>query len=358
MMMIKRAAIYPVTLPLVRPFQTSYGCINQRELLLLELKDELGNVGYGEVSAFDYPDYTEETIVTVEQVLIKYLLPLLKDVAFSHPEKVRDRFRSIQGNDMAKAAVEMAVWDLYGKRVGQSLHTLIGGTKETVNVGVSIGIEQDLETLVQQIKEYVSQGYQRVKLKIRPGYDLEPIRAIRHAFPALQLMADANSAYRASDIPLLKKLDAYHLAMIEQPFGARDFVTHSLLQKQMMTTVCLDEAIRSLDDVKTARALDSARAINVKISRVGGLTNALEIVDFCVEHQLLVWCGGMLSSGIGRAADLALSSMDAFTFPGDVSASNRYFLKDIIVTEFVLEQGQMTVPKGNGLGVTLSLIHI
>lgn len=255
---------------------------------------------------------------------------------------------------MAKSAIETAIWDLYAKRQGVSLAELFGGTRELLPVGISLGIEENIEVLLAKVDKAVRAGYQRVKLKIKPGYDLAPLSAIRGAYPELILMADANSAYTLADRDTLVALDSLGLALIEQPFSVTDFVAHAQLQKELKTPLCLDENIRSLDDVKTAVALGSCRSINLKIPRVGGIAEAQAICQYCQTTDLLVWLGGMFESGIGRSLNLQFASQDQFTFPGDISASSRYFMEDIIVEKFELADGTIAVPNGSGLGVTLA----
>ena len=350
-MEIVKVTLYHIELPLLTPFITSYGAIKTKAFYLIEVENKLGNKGYGELEAFEIPDYTEETRETAGLILVNHLLPLIKGVIIEHPQEVRALLAPIRGNEMAKAALETAIWDLYGKEQNQSIQHLIGANRLRIPVGVSIGIQPSIEVLLQLVGGYVATGYQRVKLKIKPRFDQEPIAAVRKAFPELTLMADANSAYTKEDLPLLKALDEYDLAMIEQPFGFRDFVDHAWAQSQLKTRVCLDENIRCLGDVQLAHQLGSCQSINLKLARVGGLQEALEIADYCQSHDILVWCGGMLEAGIGRAFNLALASRNEFTFPGDISASNRYFAEDIIKTTFDLVEGEITVPSGDGIGV-------
>lgn len=343
---------YCLRLPLVTPFRTSYGRLETKAFDLLIVEDELGNRGIGELVAFERADYIEETIEMSRSVLQKELIPCLFELDFSHPKEIWAAFKHTQGNFMAKSAVETAVWDLYARRIGRPLQKLFSADRSAIPVGVSIGVHDNPIDLLATAKTYVDQGYQRIKLKITPGNDLVPLQALREQYPEIQLMADANSAYTISDLPLFKKMDALKLAMIEQPFHPRDYVDHAILQKEIKTAVCLDENIRTLEDVKTAHALGSCRAINLKIPRVGGITEALRIVDFCQENDLLVWLGGMFESGVGRAMNLHFASQDCFTFPGDLSAFDRYFHDDIVEPKARITNGLLMIPGQSGIGVT------
>lgn len=343
---------YCLRLPLVTPFRTSYGRLETKAFDLLIVEDELGNQGIGELVAFERADYIEETIEMSRSVLQKELIPCLFELDFSHPEEIWAAFKHTQGNFMAKSAVETAVWDLYARRIGRPLQKLFSADRSAIPVGVSIGVHDNPIDLLATAKAYIDQGYQRIKLKITPGNDIVPLQALREQYPEIQLMADANSAYTISDLPLFKQMDALKLAMIEQPFHPRDYVDHATLQKEIKTAVCLDENIRTLEDVKTAQALGSCRAINLKIPRVGGITEALRIVDFCQENDLLVWLGGMFESGVGRAMNLHFASQDYFTFPGDLSAFDRYFHDDIVEPKARITNGLLMIPGQSGIGVT------
>lgn len=353
-MMISRIERYRVRLPLRIPFETSYGRLTEKAFDILLVTDELGNQGIGELVPFEYPDYIEETIETARIISQKHLIPLLTNKEITHPKEVADLFYEVKGNQMAKSSLETAIWDLYAKRHNQSLKNYFNKTRTQIPVGVSIGIQTNLDELLNQITSYVEQGYQRIKLKIRPGYDLEPIQEIRRNFPNLTLMVDANSAYTIEDLQHLKKLDMYDLAMIEQPFAANDFLDHAQLQDELKTKICLDENIRSVKDCELAFSLGSCQSINLKIPRVGGITEAMKIVKFCQEKGLLVWLGGMFESGVGRALNLQFASQKIFTFPGDISASDRYYYEDILEKPIKIQHGEIHVPEGLGIGVTLS----
>lgn len=352
-MKIMKVEQYQLRLPLVTPFQTSYGVLNEKALDLLILEDELGNQGYGELVSFEQPDYIEETIGADRQLIEQQLVPRLFQADLQKVGDVWSLFQTVQGNFMAKSALETAVWDLFAKREQRSLQSYFGSHKSEIPVGVSVGIHATTEDLIAQVSNYLEQGYQRIKVKIKPGYDIVPLSAIREEFPDVPLMADANSAYTFADLELFKQLDQLNLAMIEQPFHQRDFVDHARLQQHLQTKICLDENIRTLEDVKTAYTLGSCQGINLKIPRVGGITEALRIVDFCQTHQLLVWLGGMFESGIGRALNLQFASQNIFTFPGDISAADRYYTADVIKKPAKMERGNIVVPQGVGLGVEL-----
>ncbi len=255
---------------------------------------------------------------------------------------------------MAVASVEMALWDLMAKLKQQPLFKALEGRKTEVQVGVSIGIQPSIRSLVEKVARHIAEGYRRVKIKIRPGYDIDPVRAIRERFPDFPLQVDANSAYTLEDVALLKQLDVFNLLLIEQPLGYDDIYDHAKLQQQLSTPICLDESIRSLDDARKAIDIDACRSINIKPGRLRGLHCSQKVHDLCVEEKIPVWCGGMLETGIGRAFNVALASLPGFTLPGDISASKYYFKKDIITKEFELSRnGTLEVPRQAGIGVQL-----
>ena len=353
-MNITKIDCYSLRLPLKTPFKTSYGKLTEKACDILVITDDQGNEGYGELTALETPDYIEETLSGAQQVMRQFLIPILVSHTIAHPKEVSQIFTSIKGNYMAKSALETAMWDLYAKQQNCSFKTLFNVSKEQLEVGVSLGMEPNLTKLVDKVKHYHNQGYTRFKLKIQPGYDIEPLTAIRQAFPKMLLMADANSAYSLNQSEDLIRLDELELSMIEQPFSDRDYVGHAKLQARMTTPICLDETIRSIEDVETAYELGSCQSVNLKIPRVGGITPALEILEFCKKYHLMVWLGGMYESGVGRALNLAFAAQDYFTFPGDLSASDRYFYEDIITSPHVITDGKLPVPNGNGLGVELS----
>lgn len=349
-MIIKKITMRHLKMTMKNPFVTSFGSMKEKEFFLLEVFDENGNSGWGESAAFQAPWYTEETVQTTLHMIRDFLIPLVLNKEISHPDEVSEIFAPIRKNNMAKAAVEVAIWDLYAKRTDQSLSQALGGVTEQIEVGISIGIQTTTEKLLEVVGNYIQEGYKRIKVKIKPGYDIEVIKKLREAFPGVPLMADANSAYTLEDFELLKQLDDYQLMMIEQPLANDDIVDHAKLQKQLNTPICLDESILSVADARKAIELGSTKVINIKIARVGGLTEAKKIHDLCMEKGIPVWCGGMLEAGIGRAHNIALTSLPNFTLPGDTAGSSHYWEEDIISPEIVVVNGYIEVPKGNGIG--------
>lgn len=337
---------------LKHPFTTSFGSFKDKEFLLLEAKDEKGTIGWGECVAFDTPWYTEETVKTCWHMLEDFLIPLILHKEITHPDEVSELFKSIRKNNMAKATIEGAFWDIYAQQTNQSLAEALGGKKDKIEVGISIGIQDSIEKQLAVVDQAINNGYKRIKVKIKPGWDVELIRILREHFPDVPLMADANSAYTLDDIDVLKQLDEYHLMMIEQPLASDDIIDHAKLQKHIKTPICLDESITSLEDVRKAIELGSCGVINVKIGRVGGLTEAKKIHDYCAANGVPVWCGGMLEAGIGRAHNIALTSLSNFVLPGDTAGSSHYWEEDIITPEVVVQDGHINVPRENGIGFT------
>lgn len=349
-MLIKEINIRKMKMTMKSPFATSFGTFQDKEFLLLEVTDELGNTGWGESTAFHSPWYNEETLETNLHMIRDFLIPLVLDREITHPDEVNELFAPLRKNNMAKAAVEGAIWDLYAKRNKLTLAEALGGTAEKIEVGISIGIQKSTEDLIELVRGYVAEGYKRMKVKIKPGFDVNVIQALRNAFPNVPLMADANSAYTLNDMAVLKQLDEFNLTMIEQPLASDDIIDHAKLQKELKTPICLDESIHSLEDARKAIELGSTKIINIKIGRVGGLTESKKIHDFCMEHDIPVWCGGMLESGIGRAHNVALTTLPNFVLPGDTAGSSRYWQEDVISPEVVAEDGYIKVPTGYGIG--------
>jgi o-succinylbenzoate synthase len=347
---IKEIILHKLMMRLKAPFSTSFGTFQDKEFFVIEAIGESGLIGWGESVAFSSPWYTEETVKTNEHMMEDFLIPLLLKKPVNHPDEVSERFLPIRRNNMAKAALEGAVWDLYSKQLGIPLAKALGGTKKEIDVGISIGIQDSMGDLVQLIEGYVEEGYKRVKVKIKPGWDVEVIKELRQYFPNLPLMADANSAYTLKDIELLKQLDEYDLLMIEQPLAHDDIIDHAILQKEVKTPICLDESITSFDDARKAVEMGSCKIINIKIGRVGGLTEAKRIHDYCKQKGIAVWCGGMLEAGIGRAHNIALTTLDQFILPGDTAGSSRYWERDIIDPEVTVHKGQIFVPDTPGIG--------
>ena len=350
---LEGARLRVVALPLVSPFTTSFGTQTRREAVLVELYGE-GLRGLGECAAGVEPGYSYETRETSLEALRSYILPAVVGAEPSTPAQLAARWNWVRGHNMAKAAAEMAILDLAGQMAGMSLAAILGGTKEEIPSGVSIGIQPSLPATLAMIEGYLAEGYRRIKLKCKPGYDIELAAEVRRAFPATALMLDANSAYTLSDLERLRQLDRFELMMIEQPLAHDDLVDHAALQAQLETPICLDESVESMADLRAAFRLGSGRILNIKAGRVAGLIPALAIHDACLAEGWPVWCGGMLETGIGRAANLALASLPGFTLPGDTSASDRYYHQDILETPFRLSpHGTLPVPKGPGLGVVV-----
>ncbi len=342
-----------IRLTLVRPFETSFGRTDARLVPLVRMEAD-GIAGWGEIVADHEPLFSAETIQTARHVLADCFVPDLLGRTLSSVADVAAALRRFKGHQMAKAGLELAFMDLAARSRGVSIREAIGGTRDRVPVGVSLGIERDIPSLVEQVLAHVAQGYQRIKLKIKPGWDLDVVGAVREAYPTGLLSVDANTAYTLADADHLRRLDAYDLLMIEQPLAHDDLVDHQALQRVLRTPICLDESIVHARAAAHALALGSCRLINIKIGRVGGYTEALGIHDVCQAHGAPVWCGGMLECGIGRAHNLALASLPNFSLPGDISASKRYWARDVITKPFeVAADGTVGVPDGPGIGVEI-----
>ncbi len=347
---IEEVNLYRLQMPLKRPFWTSFGQVKEKDFFLLEIKDASGTVGYGESVQFTVPWYTEETTETVFHMLDRFLIPTLLGKTLKHPDEVTRLFQGVKRNHMAKASLEGAVWDLYAKRQGKPLYEVLGGVRQEVEVGISLGMEAETITLLKRIEQYVEEGYKRIKIKVDRGRDLKVLKEIRREFPNLALMVDANSAYTLDDLDHLRRFDAFNLLMIEQPLAEDDILNHAFLQKELETPLCLDESIHSFTDASLAIQLKSCQVINIKQGRLGGLSVAKRVHDYCSEKGIDVWVGGMLDAGVGRAQNMALASLDRFTFPGDIGASSHYWERDIIVPEVKVHDGVITLSKQPGIG--------
>ena len=342
--------IREISLPLVQFFETSFGRTVVRRILLVRLFSN-GMDGLGECTAGEGPFYSHETTGTAWHILQDFLVPMLWKQKFLQAAEIASTFCRVRGHPMAKAALETAAWDLEAKILAIPLHRLIGGRRKKIPCGVSIGIQNSPEELLERIEKELAAGYQRIKVKIRPGWDTHILESIRRRFATIRLMADANSAYSLEDAEHLKKLDEFGLMMIEQPLHYADLVDHSHLQKLLKTPICLDESILGWEDVRKAFELGSGRIINVKLGRVGGYSEALKINTFAISQKIPLWCGGMLESGIGRAHNIALSTLEGFILPGDVSASKRYYSKDIITPAVETDlEGFIHVSEEPGIG--------
>ena len=349
-MKVEAVTLREIRMPLVNFFETSFGRTYSRRIILVTAHCE-GVNGWAECVAGEAPHYSPETVETASHVLRDHLWPLMKGKEFASAAEVSDMMESVRGHNMAKGALEAAVWDAEAKHKGLPLWKLLGGGREEIASGVSIGIKKSLDELATAVKKEIDAGYQRIKIKIKPGKDLEQVRRLRQDFPKIKLMVDANSAYRLEDWPLLKQLEGFFLMMIEQPLGWEDIYSHAELQKKLATPICLDESIHTFEHARAAIALGACKIVNIKLGRVGGYTVARRIHDLCQQNGIPVWCGGMLESGIGRAHNIALSTLPNFTLPGDVSSSRRYWVEDIIEPEVVVSpQGTIRVPSGPGIG--------
>jgi o-succinylbenzoate synthase len=345
---IEEAGLLQFPLRLKSPFETSFGSVDHREIIICYVKGE-GLEGYGECVADADPFYSYETIHTAWQVLEKYLLPSLRNR--NTLQEYFQQSAQIRGHNMAKATVEAALWDLLARSRNQPLFRLWGGTKAKIPCGVSIGLQKDDETLLENVRDYASKHYRRIKIKIKPGKDRHLVEVIRREFPEIPLMADANAAYTLQDRDMLKSLDEFRLMMIEQPLHYEDLTEHAVLQRELQTPVCLDESITSLHVARAAALLKSCRIINIKTGRVGGHRESIRIHDLAMQNQFPVWCGGMLESGIGRAHNLALASLPNFSIPGDTSASERYWQRDIIAPAVEMDsEGFVHLPEKPGIG--------
>ncbi|MCA1066487.1 o-succinylbenzoate synthase [Rossellomorea sp. AcN35-11] len=352
-MNIKCITLHIISMPLKKPFVTHLQTVKEREGMIVEVQDTNGLKGLGEGVAFSTPWYTEETVKTSFHMLKDVLIPLLYSKPFNHPEEIGKRFEVVRGNSMAKASLEMALWDLYAKQESVPLWKVIGGTREEILAGAVVGANS-VNEMIHQASELVQDGYQRIKLKISPGADVEIVRELREHFPSLSLLADANSAYTLEDKTHLQALDKYSLEMIEQPLGVNDLVEHSLLQKELTTPVCLDESIVTPHDMKSAIYLHSCGVVNMKLGRVGGYTSALEIYRLCQENDIRVWCGGMIEFGISRAHNLTLATLEGFSIPGDIASSSTYWEEDIISSPIMVNNGVVERLAGPGIGVELN----
>ncbi len=354
MIPVEQIILTHIAMPLVAPFETSFGRDTVREAIVVELRAD-GGTGLGQTVAFETPAYSPETIDTCRTILSRYLIPAVLARPLTDLTELHGRWAWIRGHAMARAAIEGAAAALLAEAAGQSLAAYLGGTRSRVPVGVSVGIQESPDALRAVVGAYLEAGYRRIKLKIKPGKDVAYVAAVREAYPNVALQVDANSAYTLADAETLRALDAFDLLMIEQPLGADDVYEHSLLQPHLHTPICLDESIHGPADARAALALGACRVINVKVGRVGGLLPARAIEALCRAQDIPVWCGGMLETGIGRAANLAIASLPGFTLPGDISASSRYFTHDIAEPAFTLNpDSTITVPDAPGLGVTVS----
>jgi o-succinylbenzoate synthase len=352
-MKIESVTLHHLSMPLVAPFETSFGRETDRECILVTLQAE-GLTGYGECVATRDPGYNYETTGTAWHILKEFIAALILGKDVVDAGDFQKRVEGIRGHHLAKAGVEMALWDLLGKRDNRSLMEMFGGTRHKVDVGVSIGIQPSPQALVETVASYLGQGYRRVKIKIKPGREVEETSAVRNAYPNLRLQVDANSAYTLETAQVLKAIDDLGLLLIEQPLFEDDIWDHRKLQAEFKTPICLDESVVTARHARYALEMEACKVINIKPARVAGLSQGIAIHDYCYERKVPVWCGGMLETGVGRASNLALASLPGFVLPGDISASDRYYRRDITNERFVLNpDSTIDVPTGPGLGVTI-----
>lgn len=352
-MKIESITLHHISMPLVAPFETSFGREVNRECVIITLQSE-GLTGYGECVATRDPGYNYETTGTAWHILKDFVAPLILGKDLKDAGDFQKRVEGIRGHQLAKAGVEMALWDLLGKRDGKSLKEMFGGERDKVEVGVSIGIQESTQALVRTVASYLDQGYRRIKIKIKPGREVDETSAVRRAYPDLRLQVDANSAYTLETANVLKAIDDLDLLLIEQPLYEDDIWDHRKLQAQFKTPICLDESVVTPRHARYALEMKACRIINIKPARVGGLSQGLAIHDYCQGCGVPVWCGGMLETGVGRASNLAIASLPGFVLPGDISASNRYYARDITHERFMLNtDSTIDVPREPGLGVTI-----
>jgi O-succinylbenzoate synthase len=349
---IDRLELRLCRLPLVAFFETSFGRVYERQFLLVRLDGD-GRVGWGEGVAEATPYYSSETTETAWHIITGFIAPRVIGREFAHPREIFDALTAIRGHQMAKAAVEMAAWDLYARLEGVPLSRVLGGTRDRIASGVSIGIQDTLDDLVDRVARELAAGYQRIKIKIKPGWDIDAVERVRAEFKDIPLMVDANAAYTVGHAAHLAELDRYKLMMIEQPLDYDDVMDHVSLQQALTTPICLDESIHSVRIARDAIAAGACRIINIKPGRVGGHQESIRLHDLCAAHQIPVWHGGMLESGIGRAHNIHLASLPNFSLPGDIAASRRYYNPDLIDPPIeVAADGTIPVPDGPGIGVT------
>jgi O-succinylbenzoate synthase len=350
---IERLELRLLKLPLVHFFETSFGRIDDKHFIIVRVDGD-GATGYGECVAEQDPYYSAETNETCWHIIADFIAPRVLGAAFEHPREIFPALKAIRGHNMAKAAVEMAAWDLYAKQRGEPLSRVLGGTRDRIASGVSIGIQRSLDDLAAKVERELAAGYRRIKIKIKPGWDLDAVRTVRSRFGGIPLMVDANAAYSLADADHLAELDPFDLMMIEQPLDYDDVADHAALQRRLKTPICLDESIKTVSVAREAIASGACRIINIKPGRLGGFAESIRLHDLCASHGIPVWHGGMLESGIGRAANIHLSTLPNFTLPGDVAASKRYFDPDLIDPPIeVARDGTIGVPTGPGLGVMI-----
>ncbi len=353
-MIITKAEIVTLSIPMKEPFTVSFGTIHERIVLLVKLYTKDGLVGYGECASLHIPAYLPEFTGGERLVLIEFIIPSLLKRNIDSVEELIKNYTFIKGHNFAKAGVECAFWHILSQKEEKSLQELFGGTRDTIEVGESLGVKSSVEETIEEIQFGLEKGYKRFKIKIKLGWDLQLVKEIRKNFPTIPLMVDGNSDYSIDHIEYLKQLDQYHLMMIEQPLGYNDIIDHALLQKEIATPICLDESITNSEDTRKALFLKSCQIINIKPGRVGGPSETIKIHNYCKERNVPVWCGGLIETGIGRSFNVALASLENFTYPSDISETLRFFEEDVVDNPYTIMDGLIEVPNKAGLGFDIN----
>ena len=354
-MRIAKIAAYKLEIPMYSSYVTSFGTIDRKPTVVVEVETDDGIKGWGEAAALSLPVYNAETVDTCMLAIKNYLAPFLLGPRIEFIVDAMEKVRHIKGHHIAKAGLETALWMIFSLIEGKSLSTLLWGSRKKIAIGESIGIKDSIDELLEEISLRLFQGFQRIKIKIQPGWDINVLDAVRRAYPTTPLMVDANSSYTLHDMEMLKKLDNYHLTMIEQPLAADDIIDHAVLQKAIETPICLDESILSVEDARKAISLGACKVINIKPGRVGGLLESQRIHDICQASNVGVWCGGMMETGLGKAFNIALSSLSGFVYAADMSPAHFYFVDDIVDGGFLIDQkGWIEVPDLEGLGFRIN----
>ena len=359
-MKIAKIAAYKLEIPMHVAYVTGFGTIDRKPTVVVEVETDEGIKGWGEAAALALPVYNAETVDTCMLALKNYLVPFLLGQRIESIVDAVEKIRHIKGHHIAKAGLETALWMIFSLIEGKSLSALLGGSRKRIAVGESIGIKESIDELLEEVSLRILQGFQRIKIKIQPGWDINILDAVRSTYPAIPLMIDANSSYTLHDMEMLKKLDNYHLTMIEQPLAADDIIDHAFLQKNIETPICLDESIFSVEDARKAISLGACKIMNIKPGRVGGLLESLRIHDICQASNIGVWCGGMMETGLGKAFNIALSSLPGFLYAADMSPAHFYFVDDIVDDGFLIDgEGWVEVPDiaGLGFGINEEKIH-
>lgn len=350
-MKIKHFDLYKIEIPMITSFTTSFGTVTKKPTIIGRIETDEGLIGYGEGAALPFPFYKPDTTDTTLLALKEYIAPLILDYKFRSVANLMEQLKPIKGHSFAKTVIDNAAWMIFSLKENQSISKLLGGTQKKIPVGESIGIKNSIEETLAEVEMRKKQGFRRTKIKIKPGWDIQIVKAIRKKFGGIDLMVDANSSYTLKDIKVLKQLDKYNLTMTEQPLADDDIIDHAVLQKQIKTPVCLDESIHSAEDARKAIETGACKIINIKPGRVGGLIESKKIHDICQENGVGVWCGGMLETGIGRAFNIAIASLPNFIYPSDMSPVNFFYKDDLVEDSFVVDKnGYIQVPKNPGLG--------